>query len=763
MNRHRPCGTPSVVNYPCGWGTPSSSSAEAPRVARTLSARSRWDMVHQLFVSGEDPYAGADLPSSRNATAVLLGLHGLLVLGLLPLFPPTEGIGEEAGWVLGFGGVVMNLGAAAWLLRARQVRFGVMLALTYAGIGQLVLLQFLAQMVLPYQVLMLIWVGAAAVQPPRRALSVLLVLLAATLAPIAIGEPDAEPRDLAGRALLFAAIGLVLIAYVAYVRAQRVVLRGQEQDARADAMAATKRVRDLQWITDAALPHVGLQDLLDQLLNRIVHVFGADQGAILLRAEDGSRLELHASRGVSAELGRDHYRSIADRLAGRLASAQGPVTLERSQASAVLQSLLGSADMQSVLGLPLVLDRRLLGVLYVGTRMSRPFSEDDTALLRLVGDRVALAVDRARLFEHERHIAETLQRSLLPEQLPRIPGMAVAVRYLPAGAGMEVGGDWFDMLELGDGRVVLAMGDVVGRGVRAAALMGKLRTSLEAYAYDGRSPQEVVERLHSFMERQHRAEMATLLYVALDADRGSAELTSAGHLPMLIRAVDGTTRFAARGASPPLGALPFLRFESSRVSVEPGSALALFTDGLVELRGTSIELRLEELRRAVEAGPADPEELCDAVLTRMLGREEPQDDVALLVLGVSRLPAKGFALDLRAEPEALSSVRKALERWLKEAGTSRRDVHAIKVACGEACANAIEHAYRPGDAAFRIEAHREDTEVLIVVRDFGGWREPRGADRGRGLPLMEALMDSVRVDPSSEGTTVQLRRRLAVG
>jgi len=720
-------------------------------------------MVHRLFVSGEDPYAGADLPSSRNATAVLVALHGALLLLLLPLFPPDEALGDAAGWTLGLGGALLNLATAVWLVRAPEVRFGVMLAVAYAGVAQLLILQLLAEAVLPYQALMLIWVGAAAVQPPRRALALLSVLLAATLAPAVIGEPSADVRDLVGRALLFAAIGLVLVAYVAYVRGQRVALRAQEQDARAVAEAATRRVRDLQWITDAALPHVGLQDLLDQLLDRIVQVFAADHGAVLLRAEEGSRLQLRASSGVPPTLGGDFYRSLADRLAGRLASSRQPVVLDRSDTGGALASWLARAGMQSLLGLSLILDRQLLGVLYVGRRTSRPFSEDDAALLQLVGDRVALAVDRARLFEQERHIAETLQRSLLPEQLPQIPGMEVAVRYLPAGSGMEVGGDWFDMFELSDGRVVLAMGDVVGRGVRAAALMGKLRTSLEAYAYDGRSPQEVVERLHSFMERQHRAEMATLLYVAIDRDRGSAELTSAGHLPMLIRDADGSTRFVARGASPPLGALPFLRFASSHVKVAPGSALVLFTDGLVEVRGTSIELRLEELRRAVEAGPAEPEEVCDAVLTQMLGCDEPQDDVALLVLSVSRLPAKGFALDLPAEPEALASVRKALERWLSEAGTSRRDAHAIKVACGEACANAIEHAYRPGDAAFRIEASREDSEVLIVVRDFGGWREPRGTDRGRGLPLMEALMDSVHVDPSSEGTTVQLRRRLAVG
>ena len=717
-------------------------------------------MVHQLFVSGDDPYAGADLPSSRNATGVLVALHGVLVLVLLPLFPPDEALGAPVGWTLAVAGAVLNLATAAWLLRARKVRFGVMLAVAYLGIAQLLLLQLLAGAVLPYQALMLIWVGAGAVQPPRRAIPLLCVLLAATLAPIVTGEPTAELRDLVGRALLFAAIGLVLIAYVAYVRAQRVSLRAQERDARAVAQAATKRVRDLQWITDAALPHVGLQELLDQLLDRIVRVFQADHGAVLVRAEDSSRLELRAAHGVDPDLQDDFYRSIADRLAGRLALSRQPVILERSEVGVALASLLARGGMQSVLGLALILDRQLLGVLYVGRRTTRAFTDDDAALLQLVGDRVALAVDRARLFEQERHIAETLQRSLMPERLPKIPGMDVAVRYLPAGAGMEVGGDWFDMFELGDGRVILAMGDVVGRGVRAAALMGKLRTSLEAYAYDGRSPQEVVERLHSFMERQHRAEMATLLYVAIEADRGGAELTNAGHLPMLIRSTDGRARFVGREASPPLGALPYLRFEAVREAIEPGSVLVLFTDGLVEVRGTSIELRLEELRRAVEIGPSDPEALCANVLEKMLGGEEPHDDVALLILCFSRLPARGFTLDLPAEPEALSSVRKALGRWLSEAGTGRRDAHAIKVACGEACANAIEHAYRPGDAAFQIEASRHDSDVLIVVRDFGGWRNPRGTDRGRGLPLMRALMDSVDVHPSSDGTTVRLRRRL---
>ena len=449
-----------------------------------------------------------------------MALHGVLLLVLLPLFPPDEALPGGLGWALAVGGALLNLATAVWLLRARQVRFGVMLAIAYAGVAQLVMVQLLADAVLPYQALMLIWVGAAAVQPPRRALTLLSVVLAATLAPILLGEPSADARDLIGRALLFAAIGVVLIAYVAYVRGQRVALRAQEQDARATPTRPRNAYAIFNGSPTRHCRTSGSKTCWTSCSNGSFRSSGPTSGAVLIRDEDASRLELRARRGVPEDLEGDLYRSIADRLAGRLALSRRPLVLEQSEAGGALASHLARAGVQSLLGLPLILDRQLLGVLYVGRRTHRPFSDDDAALLQLVGDRVALAVDRARLFEQERHIAETLQRSLLPEQLPRIPGLAVAVRYLPAGAGMEVGGDWFDMFELSDGRVVLAMGDVVGRGVRAAAMMGKLRTSLEAYAYDGRSPHEVLERLHSLMERQHRAEMATLLYVSIDADRG---------------------------------------------------------------------------------------------------------------------------------------------------------------------------------------------------------------------------------------------------
>jgi anti-sigma regulatory factor (Ser/Thr protein kinase) len=717
----------------------------------------RLSAVSDLFARGDDPYAGADPTTSRTAVAVLSLLHGALILGFLPLFPPVEGLGPAAGWIVAAAVVLVGIGAGvALLLERREVRFNVLLALTYAGIGEILLVQFLAQSVLPYQLFLLIWVGAAAVQPARRAVAVLVVLLFATLAPLALTEGTIEDRDTVGRALLFAAVGLVLIVYVNYVRAQRLSLQRQERYARTEADAATKRVRDLQWITDATLARRDLDDLLDELLERITRVFEAGYGAILLSVGDGRRLELGALRGVSSPVGNQTEFAEQD-FASRVAAERAPLAVERSRGEG---SPTSGAGPRSLLGVPLLVSARTIGVLYVGTRSPRRFSEADIALLELVGDRVALAIDSARLFERERHIAETLQRSLLPE-LRHVPGTTVAVRYQPAGGGVEVGGDWYDMLELDDGRIVLAMGDVVGRGVRAAALMGKLRTALEAYALDGHSPGSVLQRLHSLMERQHRSEIATLFCVIVDPDDGSAEFANAGHLPALVRSPDGNASFLGAAKAPPLGALPYSRFGQESAQIPFDSTILLFTDGLVEQPGVSIELRLEALRRIVEAGPADAEELCDAVMTQMLIDVELGDDVALLAFTLSSLPRQGFMLELPAEPEALASIRTALERWLKQTGACQEDVYAIKVACGEACANAIEHAYRPGDAAFRLEATLGQDAVQIVVHDYGTWREQRGVDRGRGLALMEALMDSIELAPSATGTTVRLRRHFS--
>ena len=412
--------------------------------------------------------------------------------------------------------------------------------------------------------------------------------------------------------------------------------------------------------------------------------------------------------------------------------------------------------------MPLLVAGDVLGVLYVVTCHRRRFSEDDAAFLQLVADRVALAVERTRMFEGERQIAETLQRSLLADALPSIPDAAMAVRYLPGGAGMEVGGDWYDVLDLRDGRVGLAIGDVVGRGLRAATLMGKLRTTLQAYALEGHSPAGVLERLHHLLEGRAGDAIATVLYLVLDPDEGVAEVANAGHLPPLVRRPDGTAYYVRVPQSPPIGAVPYARFEQRRVEIDPEATLILFTDGLVERRGESISVGLEDLRRSVEAGPTEPEALCEAAIARVQDAGELEDDVALLALKLEPFPDEGFALEFPAEPDALATVRRVVERWLARTPASTSDVFAIKAATIEACANAIEHAYRPGDAAFRVEVANSGGDVSVTVRDSGRWRDPRGTERGRGLGMMDALMDSTDVARSPQGSTVRLRRRVGV-
>ena len=709
-----------------------------------------------LFLQDDDAYAGADMPTVRIAAAVLLGLHTLLALAFLTLGPPLSTL----GWLTGAAVVAGSAAGTYWLLSERwKVTFNRLLLLSSVGLAAPVALQVVTGELEPYQLLFLVWVGCGAVQPARRAVLFLGVLAVAALVPVLSQSVSGAIREAVAWSVLFSTVGLVLTAYVSYVRTQRIQLRSGESDARALAREATKRVRDLQWVTDATLSHLPLEELLGELLRRIAEAFEVDGGAVLLR-EDSRRFTQAASLGVvelDVALPTGH---ITGRFPERVADDRRSLAIEQVEGEERFEAQLRQAGVESLLGVPLLVGDEVLGVLYVATRSRRRFSEGDASFLQLVGDRVALAVERTRLFEDERQIAETLQRSLLGDVLPVIPDASMAVRYVPGRAGMEVGGDWYDVIDLRDGRVGLAIGDVVGRGLRAASLMGRLRTALQAYALDGHNPAGVLERLHHLLEGQAKDAIATVLYLVLDADKRTVEIANAGHLPPLVRDEDGTTRYLPIGQSPPLGAVPYARFEQRQATIEPGSTLILYTDGLVERRGESLHAGLEALRRAVEAGPDRPEALCDAAIARLEDAGELEDDVALLAFKLEPFPDAGFSLDFPAEPEVLAMVRRVIERWLGQAPASNGDIYAIKAATMEACANAIEHAYRPGDAAFRVETTRSGPDISVTVTDFGEWRGQRGAGRGRGLELMEALMDSADVARTLEGSKVELRRRV---
>ena len=363
------------------------------------------------------------------------------------------------------------------------------------------------------------------------------------------------------------------------------------------------------------------------------------------------------------------------------------------------------------------------------------------------------------VYEREHTIAETLQRSLLPERLPRIDGLEIAARYLPAGRGAAIGGDWYDALERPDGRVALVVGDVVGHGLRAAAVMGQLRNAFRAYGLAESAPAEVMARVNLLVTTGEEEAMATVLYLVLDRETGEVTFASAGHPPPLVLGPEGV-RFLEGGRSVPVGAAGPTAFQETTATLPPGASLLLYTDGLVERRDVPLERRLDELADAAGQADGGLERLCDSVLAGVLGERRPSDDVALLAVRPHPAASDAIQLSLAAEPESLPGLRRRLMRFLHAAGATEDEAYEIALTVCEAAGNAIEHAYGPGDASFEVEVRVDEGDLFAVVRDRGAWREPGGRQGGRGLRIIEGLMDEVEVRAEREGTVVHMRRRL---
>jgi len=253
--------------------------------------------------------------------------------------------------------------------------------------------------------------------------------------------------------------------------------------------------------------------------------------------------------------------------------------------------------------------------------------------------------------------------------------------------------------------------------------------------------------------------MATVVYLLFDPASGSLRLANAGHLPPLLAKSDGSTTFLEQGRSVPLGARPDTQYTDVEYRLDPGATLLLYTDGLVERRRALIDEGLTRLAEVVHGGHEDLESFCDRLLAAV--GSSPDDDVALLALEPIQLMPERLHLTMPAEPLTLAALRRALRRWLRECEASDEESNDIILACNEVFSNSIEHAYGPGDGTVEMDAALADHEISIVVRDFGSWREPRGENRGRGLNLVEAVMDAVTVvRDAREGTEVRMVRKL---
>jgi anti-sigma regulatory factor (Ser/Thr protein kinase) len=517
---------------------------------------------------------------------------------------------------------------------------------------------------------------------------------------------------------------------------------------------ASDRLRDLQSITDAALAYLPLEGLLSELLNRVIAILGADTSAILLLEDDDKTLIPRAAKGLEEEVERGVRIPVGRGFAGRVAATRRPVRILNVAEADIYNPVLREKGLVSLLGVPLIVEGNVVGVWHVGTLTMRAFDDEDVELLQRAADRAALAIS-SRLTERERGLADALQRSLMP-RLPELPAISLAGRYLPAAAE-RLGGDWYDAFPLPDGRLGMAIGDVVGRGFHAAAIMGQLRSGLRAYALDGGAPSEVLERLSRLLRQLEPGRTATVVYLVLDPHGGGLTVATAGHPPPLVEVPGDEPHLLEMPGSVPLGATRHVRYEDHDFELEPGTVLVLYTDGLVERPEEPLDDGLNRLIATVKEGQDELEHLGDALVDVLLPDGPGTDDAALLMVRAMPL---GDELVARfpAEVESIPGMRRLLGRWLDEAGATRRDIDDLTLAAAEAAANAIEHAYGLAPGVVELHAECRNRTVTVEITDFGNWRSPRGTHRGRGLLLMEGLTDDVNVVRTEEGTTVALTR-----
>lgn len=523
------------------------------------------------------------------------------------------------------------------------------------------------------------------------------------------------------------------------------------------ASIAEEHLRRVQTVTDAALAHLTVETLLDELLSRIRELLNADTAAVLLLDESKRELVATAAKGIEEEVEQGVRLPVGQGFAGRIAATGAPVVLEHVEHGMVLNPLLLQKGIRSLVGVPLVVDGRITGVLHVGTLHNRHFGDEDIELLQLAADRVALAVYARRQHEH-RIIAETLQRSLLPDRLPHVEGIEVAGLYRPAEGGM-VGGDWYDVFDLPSSSLCVVVGDVAGRGLPAAVTMARLRNAVRALAFVDEEPGSLVSRANDFLLHFDPGAMATMLVGTLGVT-GHLQYASAGHLPPVVVEPSGRARVVEEAAEPPLGGIQYTRYRTRSLQLGTGSTLLLYTDGLVERRGRPLDEGLDALRAAAE----QPWATLDLLSSRLIGKGTHQtltDDMAILSLRFKEaLATDGLRLRVDADPRELAPIRRSLRSWLARTGVGDQQTQDVLVAVGEALANAIEHAHSPGRGSVMIGAVARDGVLEITVRDQGTWREQRGVNRGLGRSLMAALMDDVEVETGESGTVVTLRSRV---
>lgn len=524
-----------------------------------------------------------------------------------------------------------------------------------------------------------------------------------------------------------------------------------------------RRSGDRPDATDEAAHRTGL-DLLSDAATEVV---GAPDPLGVLESVCRLALKLVGARGACAHLlGRaGHTTGHLDHAGDGLSAVAGvvPAKLDfEPHVELVRNRLTGRSDRPYDAGEPVVVplttsEGRTIGGMCLWAPTVAPAPVGDVVfsqLLRLAG----VALEKAARLEHEHRLVLELQRSLLPRTVPTIPGARVSARYRPASDGVDVGGDWYDIFALPAGKFAFVLGDVAGHGAHAASIMGQVRMALRAYAMESDDPTEVITRLNRLMTQLHTCEFTTLILCIWDPPTRTARIVRAGHLPPVLIGEDGAELVETSG-SVPIGIDALSTYASDRIVVEPGNALMLFSDGLVERRGESLDVGMDRLTALANGFDGDLDELCDRLLANLTG-PETDDDVAVLGIMVEATPAGRITFDLTADLDGLSEIWERFIDWLVGYGASQREIDELVAMVQETCVHAIERSGRAEAARLRIEAAIVGRSVDIMIQDVQAGDEAAGRPPHRGLTLMRSLSDSFEVRQHKRGTAIVIRRRI---
>jgi serine phosphatase RsbU (regulator of sigma subunit) len=464
---------------------------------------------------------------------------------------------------------------------------------------------------------------------------------------IAIDQPRSTVLSPARRSLQLALALITGVAAIVLLVVIRTIRRARRDADRRDALA--RQQRDLAGALATAS---AVQDVSQALARSLAEAFPGALAVVALAADDRLGVRIAATAGGAFDRS-VHGAAVMD--AAEEAHLTGAAVAHSSEselrARAPQLAVAFAGAVGSSYAVPLVApDGDRVGALVLLFGDEHPLDAGEQALLAAQAGQVAVALQRTRERERDHEATVRLQRSLLPDRLPEIEGLDLAARYNAGGTGLEIGGDWYDVVHRSDGLVHLTVGDVAGRGIGAAALMGQLRNAFRAYALDHTSPADVMQRL---LRHVGHDEMATAVVVTLDPASGELRYASAGHPPPLV--VDDRTGMVSLldlPAAPPLGAPESGTIEEGREPFLPGATIVLYTDGLIEHRGASIDDGVAAVASALAANAAlPPGALADVVLDRAGADGDLADDIALLVVRFTGVPTPAVG---PSEPDSTS-------------------------------------------------------------------------------------------------------------